>query len=150
MISGRLSQTIPQTKKVKWGDTTVFLFLLMIFLMITYRFIVTGIYLYFHYLMAFLLLTVAYGYAYWIIYHCSELLSMTIRNMAKRNVAMRKTSHTLIYCRNLDTFVLDGRDANVHMKTIKIDSEKLKKNYNKMVYICSYIIDISVLSISRV
>ena len=51
--------------------------------------------------------------------------------------------HTLVPCSCLHTFVLDGRDGKTQIQEIKIDSEKMNKNYNKMVDIWSYILDIS-------
>ena len=197
MISSRYSGFNAQTKKVEWGETTVFLFILMILQMIMYKLLVTTIYViltvYFHYLMALLLLTVTYGCSFYLILLCSEITSMKFRKMSKnvmmtrnlkdkedimkdkenvmmkgkpdqmmkmKNLMMRNTSlpsngikvHTLIYCRNLDTFVLDGRDGkSLTMNTINIDIENLKKNTTKwLTYVLiSYIFQYGLCSIAQ-
>ena len=132
-------------------DITLFLFLVTFLQVILYGIFLTTMYVYFTEFMKFLILTMTYGYSCWIVYHSSELLSLTFRKMSKKNELMRKPSlpkgttkvHTLVPCSYLYTFVLDGRDGKTQIQEIKIDNEKMKKNYNKMVNVWSYILDIS-------
>ena len=129
--------------KVEWGDMTLFLFLMTFLQVILYGLVVTTMYVCFYYFMAFLMLTITYGYSYLMIYHGSELLSMTFLKMAKRSVLMRKPSppkgievRTLIPCNYLDTFVLDGRCK--YLDTLVLDGGDWKTQVhhidNEMIY----------------
>ena len=117
-------------RNVQWLDVTLFIFLLTLFQILVYGSVVMMMHMHFILCVKFIMLIVAYGYSYWILKHCSEIIFFTFRKISKRNELMmnpKVTSelslpphgstsdpcivkvHPLIPCSYLDTFVIDGR-----------------------------------------
>ena len=50
---------------------------------------------------------------------CSDLFRFQVENMLKKDILMRKsvTDRTLILCRNVDTYVIDGRNRQLKYRT---------------------------------
>ena len=102
-------------QKVPWTDMLI-LFLVVLLLVILYATVIALMYSCFYYFMTLCFLTLMYGYSYLILYQGSELMSMSLHKIVKRNELKRKPSlpkgfkvATLIPCNYLDTLVLDGR-----------------------------------------
>ena len=126
-------------KKVELHNST-FVLLLMLLQLVIYGLVVLTIYLFYIYWIALMLLSVTYGYSYWIIKQGSEMLWITFHKIAKRRELMRKPSlpikgqplipgnylNTFVFdgrCNDLSASVLDGRDG----KSDNIDNENIYK-----------------------
>ena len=116
-------------KNVQWLDTTLFMFFLTIIQSMIYGLAIMTMHWHFIICVNFILLIIAYGYSYWILKHCSDILFFTFRTLSKRNELMmnRKVTselslshgsasdpctikgHPLIQCSYLETFIFDGR-----------------------------------------
>ena len=116
-------------KNVQWIDATLFVFLLTFFQMLIYGSVIMTLHSHFILCVKFIILVLTYGYCYWIIKHCSDILFFAFRKISKRNELMinpRVTTglslphgsasdpctikaHPLVLCSYLGTFVFDGR-----------------------------------------
>ena len=145
-------------KKVQWLDATLLLFLLMSFQMLIYGSIIMTLHSHFILCVKFIFLILSYGYCYWIIKHCSDILFFAFRKISKRNDLMKNpkattelslplgsasdlctvTVHPLIPCDYLETFIFDGRSGhlNKYNCTPVLDGRdgKSKTINNKMIY----------------
>ena len=114
-------------RNVKWLDATLFVFLLTFFQSLVYGLVVTMMHMHFILCVKSIILIVTYGYSYWIVKHCSDIMFFTFRKISKRNELMRNPKvlsqpphgskvdpcivkdHPLTSCNYLETFVIDGR-----------------------------------------
>ena len=117
-------------RNVEWFDATLFVFLLTFFQSLVYGFVVTMMHMHFIICMKSIILIATYGYSYWIVKHCSDIVFFTFRKISKRNDLMRNPrvssepslpphgskvdpcmvkDHPLTFCNYLETFVIDGR-----------------------------------------
>ena len=81
----------------------------------------------------FILLILSYGYCYWLLKHCSEIIFFTFRKFSKKNDLMKNPKvttelslplgsasdpctvkvHPLIPCGYLERFIFDGRSGHL-------------------------------------
>ena len=121
-------------RKVKWLDAILFVILLTIFQSLVYGLVVTAMHMHFILCVKSITLIVTYGYSYWIVKHCSDIIFFSFRKIIKRNELMRNLKvselslpfgsasdscvikgHPLVPCSYLKTFVLDGRYGHLVM-----------------------------------
>ena len=137
-----LSQT-KSCQNLKGVDSALLLFLVMLLEIVMYGLIFMTTIVFFTYIATLLMLTVTYGYSFWIVKSCSELLSLTVQKLVKNTEPMRDPSrpdgtkvHPLIpctylnnvvvhgRCEFLDASALDGRDVETQ-KSIEMKRRKL-------------------------
>ena len=140
------------SKERKWIDIVFFIFLSFLQVLL-YGLVVTTLIAYFSYIMLFLMLSIIYGYSYFIVKTSSDMLCTTIQRITKRNELMCKPAppigvkgHTLIPCNYLDTYVFDGRcscldtifvldgGAGQTKENNRINNRKLVKSFSKALY----------------
>ena len=116
-FSGKAKYLSPtkSCQNLKGIDPALLLFLAMLLEVLLYGLIFMTMIICFSYIAALLMLTVAYGYSFWILKSCSELLSLTLQKVVKNAEVMRDPSrpegikvHPLIPCSYLDNIVLHG------------------------------------------
>ena len=143
-------------RNVQWLDSTLFLFLLMFFQILIYGSIIMTLHSHFIICVKFIFLILSYGYCYWIIKHCSDILFFAFRKISKRNDFMKNPKattelslplgsasdpctikvHPLIMCSYLETFVFDGRSGHLNKYKPVLDGRdgESKAINSKMIY----------------
>ena len=66
-------------RNVKWLDATLFVFLLTLFHSLVYGLVLTMMHMHFILCVKSIILIVTYGYSYWIVKHCSDIMFFSDR-----------------------------------------------------------------------
>ena len=117
-------------RKSEGIDPALILFLVMLLEVVLYGLIFMTTIIFYKYIMALFMITVTYGYSFWIVKCCSELLSLTLRKMVKNTELM---SHP----------VLDIGNEKIKSKKVepgKLLSKVTKFTKNFLCCLCNVII----------
>ena len=126
-----------KAKKGEKRSTTVgncvmtFSFLVIFLLIIFYGLLIEMMYTYHIYVPYLIMLLMTYSVSLVMIFVFSDSLSLIFqRNVNSKNVLMRKSvvDETLVQCRNVDTYVIDGR-ARQSNSDVKIYVENNQLSY---------------------
>ena len=102
-------------RKSEGIDPALFLFLVVIFEVVLYGLTFGAIMIFSTYIIALLMLTLTYGYSFWILKQISDILSMITPKIAKTELMTVSSlpnvirARPLIQCSYLDMPVLEGR-----------------------------------------
>ena len=127
-------------------DLMCFMIILMLLELLIYGAFVMTLFFLFNYIIAFLMLTLSYGYSYLVIKHGTGILCTMMRTLAKTELTRMDSSsppngipngfpngikdQPLIPCSYLSTFVFDGRGKHLNTNRMWYNSCNLEKFLN--------------------